>query len=90
MIYKEVVTSGALSSVGYDDETNTLSVVFKDKSVYFYQGVPKEKYEGLLKTGGDFFNKEIRSEHPCFKLEEVELLPAGTNDALSKALMGAP
>ena len=91
MIY-ESVKSSTLSSVGYAEATSTLSVVFLTKKAYFYQGVPKSKHEGLLKSEskGKYFSTEIRDQYTCFELEGMELVPKDTLKKLNSIVLEAP
>lgn len=42
------VESSMIDSVGYDEETRCLQVVFNTGKVYCYEGVPPEVFQGLL------------------------------------------
>ena len=57
-----VVTSSSLLSVGYDGESETLEVEFRNGHVYRYDGVPRELYDGLRtsQSKGAYFNERIR------------------------------
>lgn len=45
------VASSNLRSVGYDANTQTLEVTFKDGGTYQYYGVPHHVYQGLMSAG---------------------------------------
>jgi len=57
------VISSNLKSVGYDMNTKTLEIEFKNGSVYQYYEVPLDVYEGLMKapSHGKFFHAHIRN-----------------------------
>lgn len=59
---REPVTSSNLVSVGYDPETQTLEIEFKEGRVYQYYKVPVEIYQGLMAAGskGSYFYSHIR------------------------------
>lgn len=44
------VISSNLHSAGYDDDSKTLEIKFKNGSVYSYTGVPRVMYEGIFKA----------------------------------------
>jgi hypothetical protein len=48
MIERKFVKSHTIRSIGYDILTKTLSVEFRDKSVYSYFNVPQFIYERSL------------------------------------------
>lgn len=60
---RQPVTSGNLSAVGYDAQSNTLEVEFKNGSVYQYHSVPPESHAGLMAAGsvGGYFNANIKN-----------------------------
>lgn len=45
------VASSNLRSVGYDPNTHTLEVTFKDSGTYQYYGVPPHVYQALMSAG---------------------------------------
>jgi len=62
------VNSTNLSSVGFDEETNTLEIGFNSGYVYQYFGVPLRVYTSLMYAGskGTYFDKYIRKRgYPC-------------------------
>lgn len=44
------VESSMIQAVGYDEKLKELEVVFNSGNVYRYTQVPKNEYEGLLKS----------------------------------------
>jgi len=56
------VDSSNVSEIGYDLNTQTLEVQFKDGNVYQYFDVPPGVHEGLMSASskGQFLNKEIK------------------------------
>jgi hypothetical protein len=65
------VDSSNLDSVGYDESTNTLEVMFKNASVYQYLGVPKELYDGLLMSDskGHYLYENIKGNFEYIKVD---------------------
>ena len=56
------VKSSDIASVGYDEQTLTLEVEFKDKSIYQYTKVPKYVYLELISADSkvEYFSRYIR------------------------------
>jgi hypothetical protein len=80
-VQRSPVSSRALISVGYDNETQTLEVEFTRGRVFQYAGVPRSTYEWLLRAPnkGGIFNRLIRDRFP-----EVEVTPVVEQDLLAK------
>jgi len=49
-IEMHTVVSSDVSKVGYDKESNTLAIAFKNGSTYNYEGVPLAIYRGIFKA----------------------------------------
>jgi hypothetical protein len=47
---RQPVTSSNLAAVGYDPDTETLEVEFKNGSVYTYSAVPADVYNELMEA----------------------------------------
>lgn len=64
------VVSSNLSQVGYEEENQTLKVVFKNGDLYHYFGVPKEVFELMLKSEsiGKFFNQHVKNKYQYGKI----------------------
>jgi len=60
------VSSSILESVGYDPETQTLEVEFKEGGIYRYFEVPESVYNGLLSVDshGSFYAEHIKHSFP--------------------------
>lgn len=60
-----VVESSNLKSVGYDPDTETLEIEFRNGSVYRYAGVPQAIYEGLMaaRSKGSYHSQHIRNAY---------------------------
>jgi len=73
------VSSSALISLGYDEETQTLEIEFKNGRVFQYKGVPHSTYEWLVRAPhkGGLFNRLIRDRFP-----EVDVTPSVEQDLL--------
>lgn len=59
------VVSSNISSVGYDDATNTLYVQFNHGGTYKYNSVPKDVYEDFISDGspGSFFASDVKGQY---------------------------
>jgi hypothetical protein len=66
-------------SVGYDAETSTLEVEFKNGRVYQYLGVEQSLFEWLLRVRdkGGVFQRKVRGQY-----EEVDVTPVIEQDLL--------
>jgi hypothetical protein len=60
------IDSTSLSSVGYDPSHRVLEVEFHGGRVYRYFGVPRRRYEELLRaeSAGRFLNTQIKGSYP--------------------------
>lgn len=64
--------STCFSSVGYDSNTGTLFVVFRDSGAkYAYDEVPASVYDELCSADsmGGYYNKNIKGNYDCTKIE---------------------
>ncbi len=63
---RDSVASTTVTSIGYDEPTQTLEVEFKTGSVYQYYNVPAFLYEQLIQapSKGQFLNTNIRNAYP--------------------------
>ena len=57
------VDSSVIDSVGYDDDSATLMVVFRDGHIYEFHLVPRHVYEAFLEADskGSFFNEQLKA-----------------------------
>ena len=55
------VDSSNIGLIGYDEQSATLTIQFKDNSVYEYYDVPQYKYDSLMadSSKGSYANKNI-------------------------------
>ncbi|NGX42287.1 MAG: hypothetical protein K940chlam7_00565 [Chlamydiae bacterium] len=60
---RQTVPSSNLSSVGYDERTETLEIQFHNGSVFKYHDVPAETHGQLInaRSVGSFFSTNIRN-----------------------------
>lgn len=60
---RQRVSSSNLSSVGYDEASETLEIEFDSGSVYQYSRVPAAVYSALMSAAshGKFFNARIKN-----------------------------
>ena len=58
------VKSSQLSSIGFDEKTNTLAVKFNNGGVYHYQNVTKAEFDKFSKAEsiGKHFGSHIKSK----------------------------
>ena len=63
------VSSSQISFIGYNYDTNTLYVVFKNNNTYKYQNVPEKVFNELKESGsiGKYFNS-IKNDYNCSKV----------------------
>ena len=59
------VESTSIAAVGYEPESSTLEVEFRDGRVYRLCGVPEFLYQGLMLAGskGKFFNTRLHGRY---------------------------
>ncbi len=58
------VSSTSIASVGYEAETSTLEIEFRESGdIYQYFGVPQHIHESLMQSGskGSYFQAQIRN-----------------------------
>jgi len=62
---RQSVTSSNVASVGYDSDSSTLEVEFKDGSIYQYFDVPEAIYNGLIGAGsvGGFLASQVKGTY---------------------------
>ncbi len=66
------VESSALQSVGYDEQTLTLELEFRDKGgVWRYDKFPKREFNKFIHSDsmGRFFATKIKGNYPETKIE---------------------
>lgn len=56
---RQVVTSQIIQSVGYDAETSTLEVQFRNGWLYQYDDVPVGTYRALMAADGRYLKRNI-------------------------------
>jgi hypothetical protein len=66
---RKKVTSSNLASVGYDANTKTLEVEFKDGDVYQYYSVPDKVHTDLMNAAshGSYFDRYVKKAGYKFK-----------------------
>ena len=67
------VESSVLARVAYDQQRAILHVVFRDRAIYEYFGVPVELYRELLQaeSKGGYFNHHIRNVFRCASRDDA-------------------
>lgn len=65
MMVMHEVSSSNISRVGYDSDTQTLQVEFKDGAVYQYFDVPENVFQDLLTAGsaGSYLHQNIKGAY---------------------------
>jgi hypothetical protein len=65
MIDRSPVQSSNVTSVGYDPDSKTLAIEFKDGSVYHYHDVESSTHEELVssKSVGKFIHSNIKGNY---------------------------
>ena len=63
VIERVPVASSNLQCVGYDETTRTLTIEFRNGSVYEYADVPPEVHDELMhaESHGKYFHRQIRN-----------------------------
>ena len=63
--------SSVVAKMIYDDETETLRVIYVSGMVYDYKKVPLEVYEAMKASGskGTFLNQHIKTKYEFQKIE---------------------
>jgi hypothetical protein len=56
------VQSRSLASVGYDSNSSTLEIEFRNGSVYQYFGIPASIHEGLMNAAskGNYLDQNVK------------------------------
>ena len=65
------VESSMIYAVGYDEDTQTLEIVFNSGGIYRYADVPPEEYEDLLNADskGRYFLAHIRDVYEYWRVQ---------------------
>lgn len=65
------VSSSNLVSVGYDADTKTLEVEFRENRVYQYAQVPQNAYDDLMNASsrGSHFSRHIRDKYQTKRIK---------------------
>lgn len=68
---RSLVSSSAISSVGYDPKERVLELEFSSGGVYEYYEVPPEVYESLMsaESKGRFISEQIRGQYPSTRTD---------------------
>jgi uncharacterized protein len=64
------VDSSNISSIGFDENSNTLEVEFHSGAVYQYFDVPLSVYQGIMESGskGQYFAQHIKGYYRYVKV----------------------
>jgi len=65
------VKSSNISEVGFDPDTSTLAVLYKNGTLYHYAGVDADKHAALLKAPsiGGFVHANVKGVHKHTKVD---------------------
>ena len=71
LMHRQPVESSAITSVGYEKETQILELEFHSGNIYRYSNVPEMVYQGLLIADsiGSYFSEDIRDEYPTERIK---------------------
>jgi hypothetical protein len=63
---REMISSSTVVSIGYDSQTETLEIEFRNGGIYQYYNVPQTIYQQLMESGskGQFHHAYIRNAYP--------------------------
>jgi hypothetical protein len=69
-MFRKLVISSNLHSVGYDTNTRVLEVEFNSGGIYRYSGVPDYIYENLMRANskGTYFDEIIKNVYPFVEI----------------------
>ena len=69
------VNSSNIAEVGYDAESKTMQVQFKNGGVFNYEGVEPKKYVEMLSSEsiGKFLHTNIKGQYNCTKQPEEKV-----------------
>jgi hypothetical protein len=59
---RKAVSSSAIASIGYEKSSSTLEIEFITGTVYQYENVPENVYQGLITASskGLYFDQHVR------------------------------
>lgn len=62
---RKPVSSSNIASIGYDADSNTLEIQFKNGGIYRYYGVPQTVYAGLMAASshGSYLAQNIKDRY---------------------------
>jgi hypothetical protein len=65
-----LVSSSNLRSVAYDEDGETLEIIFNDGGTYRYHAVPAYIYQNLMNapSNGSYFHQHIKDRYHTTKL----------------------
>ena len=64
------VESSNIASIGFDEDTNTLEIEFRNGGVYQYFDVPFAVYDGLIEADskGQYLAQQIKGQYRYVKV----------------------
>lgn len=67
---RQPVTSSNVAEVGYEVDTMTLEVAFRNGTIYQYFDVPESVYQELMRSDsiGKFLNEQIKNSYRYTKV----------------------
>ena len=66
------VTSSQIEAIGYDEETNTLAILFKSGGLYYYSNFPHDKWMEFSTADsiGSYFYRNIKHRADLYPYEK--------------------
>ena len=64
------INSSSLAAIGYDADTQTLTVEFRKSGTYEFFEVPESIYQELMSAGshGEYFGRNVRGKYRYAKV----------------------
>ena len=74
-------SSSFIRNISWDFNSEILLVQFSSGSTWAYHGIPKDKYESLVRSSsvGEYFNKHIRNKYPSESINMASNIKESTN-----------
>ena len=65
------VSSSNIAELGYDEDNEIVHVRFTNNTLYYYKGVPKMEFEGLLNAPsvGSYLHRNFKNVYPYERVE---------------------
>jgi hypothetical protein len=62
---RDPVSSTNIAELGYDEQSSTLEVMFRNGGIYQYFDIPKQEYESLINAAsiGEYLNNNVKGRY---------------------------